>query len=167
MFTSVFNLVKQEEFNRMLQTKESINSPDRNGYYLIHWAVHLDRLDIVNSIARQGANINQCTLHGVAPITISIMHSNYNITHWLLSHGAIIPKYSLHLAIRNLNIKIVVLLLRYGANINSQDLDGNTALHLAIYYKLYDLIPFLLDYNADRNIKNFHGHTPQQILHEY
>ncbi|MBA3954486.1 ankyrin repeat domain-containing protein [Candidatus Dependentiae bacterium] len=55
------------------------------------------------------------------------------------------------------DIAIVKLLLRAGANPNSQDRNGNTCLHLT-YDK--DMVLLLLDNDADSTIKNNHGQSP-------
>jgi ankyrin repeat protein len=164
MFEVGWTVTKEEEFIRRLRAEDDLEVPDENGYYLIHWAVERDRLDIVRWLGRQGVNLNQGTREGIPPMVFAIMRSNYKILHWLLCHGARIYKYSLHIALRKCDLQILVLLLRYGAHIDTQDPDGNTILHLAVYYKLPDLVPFLLDRGADRNIKNNRGYTPEQLL---
>lgn len=167
MFNVEWTNLKEEEFNRMIESGEGFNDPDKDGYFPIHWAVERDRLDIVNWLGRQGVSLNQCTRDGLPPIVFTIIRSNFKMTHWLLSHGAKIHKYSLHLAIKIFDIHTIILLLRYGADINIQDTDGNTVLHLAVYYKLADLIPFLLDHGANRDLKNNRGYTPEQLLYRH
>jgi serine/threonine-protein phosphatase 6 regulatory ankyrin repeat subunit A len=165
MFDVEWTPLKEKEFNRALESGVGLDVPDCHGYYPIHWAVERDRLDIVNWLGRQGVSLNSCTPEGFPPMVFAIIRTNARMVHWLLSHGAQIHKYSLHLAIKRFDIQMISLLLRYGANIDSQDPDGNTVLHLAVYYKLVDLVPFLLDSGANREIKNNWGYTPEQLLY--
>jgi len=50
-------------------------------------------------------------------------------------------------------------LLDEGADVNTTDKDGNTALKWAIYYRHLDVVKFLLNCGADVNPKNKDGHT--------
>lgn len=56
-------------------------------------------------------------------------------------------------------------LLAYGANINRQDIYGNTALHnVVIYAQPVFLLDFLIDNGADVAIKNIHGENAAACL---
>lgn len=57
-------------------------------------------------------------------------------------------------------------LIEKGANINSQDEDGKTALHIAIYYDKFSTIEILLNNNACHDIKNTKGITPIAFMNE-
>lgn len=63
----------------------------------------------------------------------------------------------------NIQIKIIRLLIGYGANVNSRNLLGNTPLIHAINKKNINIIKILLDAEANVNIKNKSGETPLQI----
>lgn len=58
------------------------------------------------------------------------------------------------------NDQLIQLLLKKGANPNSQDKDGNTALHRACDLGHAKIIELLLKNNADPNIKNNQGLIP-------
>lgn len=51
-------------------------------------------------------------------------------------------------------IRMVQLLLNYGANPNIKDYEGNTALHLAVKYNYQNIIELLMENRANPNIKN-------------
>lgn len=57
-------------------------------------------------------------------------------------------------------------LIKRGANVNSQDKDGDTALHIAIYYDKFSTIKILLNKNADYYIKNTKDTTPIDLMNE-
>ncbi|KAJ3469890.1 hypothetical protein MRS44_003955 [Fusarium solani] len=58
------------------------------------------------------------------------------------------------------NIRIVEILLRYGADISSQDSEGLTALHIASMNDRADMIDLLLGKQADPRTLDNNGHTP-------
>ncbi len=67
----------------------------------------------------------------------------------------------LNMAITHRYIKIVNLLMEFGANPNQQDTYGNTAIHQAIKMGYIDLVKMLLDKGTtDLYNKNYCGQTP-------
>jgi hypothetical protein len=64
-------------------------------------------------------------------------------------------------------IRIVELLISYGADVNLPDRDGNQPLHLAMHYLTpLQIVNILLDRGANFNAKNLHGKTALQIALE-
>ncbi len=57
------------------------------------------------------------------------------------------------------NIKIVTLLLEFGADPNIQDIRGHTALIVATKRRSYEIVKLLLENNTYHNIKNRAGDT--------
>ena len=53
------------------------------------------------------------------------------------------------------------MLLKYAADINAQDVNGNTALHFAVLAGSEELIALLLKSGANKNIRNRWGMTPR------
>ncbi len=66
----------------------------------------------------------------------------------------------LHAAASVGNIPVVQYLLARGADVNAQDLAGNTPLHLARNVKVVDL---LCKHNANAKLTNVNGNTPSQL----
>ena len=58
---------------------------------------------------------------------------------------------------QNNNKRILKICLRYGAQINMQNLMGNTALHFAREYGYIDIFEYLIKKGADPEIKNLRG----------
>jgi len=81
----------------------------------------------------------------------------------------------LRAAVDKNHIDVVELLLKFGANINSIDCVGQTALHRCAQNNNPQICQLLLRHGADPNISSLHGYTPlqmgsesiQQIIHDY
>ena len=58
------------------------------------------------------------------------------------------------------SVSIMRTLLKYGADPNIQNSNGNTPLHLCANRRLTKLIQLLIEYSADVNIQNNFGETP-------
>ena len=69
-------------------------------------------------------------------------------------------------AARHGQIDILQGLLGEGANVNSIDCGGNTALMWAAWYGHIDTVKLLLDNGADVNIKNNDGDTVLSLVEE-
>ena len=52
-------------------------------------------------------------------------------------------------------------LLKNGAQANSQNFKGNTALHMSVEYNLEDTTRKLLELGADKTIKNYDGNAAE------
>lgn len=73
-------------------------------------------------------------------------------------------KTPLHIACQNNNKDIIRLLLKYGANIDEQDIDLNTPLHIACQNNQHDIVNILLENKANINAKNKESWTPLHIV---
>ena len=62
-----------------------------------------------------------------------------------------------HIAAQNGHLDIVLFLVSMHADLNAQNLKGNTALHMAVQYDYYDCAKALLDAGADRELVNGGG----------
>lgn len=61
------------------------------------------------------------------------------------------------------NIKIIILLIDNGANINNVDQLGNTCLHYACLMNLLDLVELLITKGSDISIKNNENKVPYEL----
>lgn len=64
----------------------------------------------------------------------------------------------------NFNTEIMKFLLDNGANVNLQDVIGNTALHYAVLIGNYKTVKLLIAYGADLNMANTWGYYPMDII---
>ncbi|KGQ01547.1 hypothetical protein PAAG_11787 [Paracoccidioides lutzii Pb01] len=116
----------------------------------VKWAMHLNQHDAVRRLIGRGAEVNM------------VLHKRYTDLHHAVSQG---------------DQELIVNLLKYGADINVTDNEGNTPLHCALnhWLKITDtyedggddfalpIIKLLAEKGADLEAHNRYGNT---VLHE-
>lgn len=70
------------------------------------------------------------------------------------------PSTPVRCAIQVHDLRLLELLLRKGADVNSKDAKGVSALHMAVFDGKIDCVRALLDHGADVNLPDQHGQTP-------
>lgn len=140
-----------------------INAPqDEEGNSLLHLAVKAGLMDeIVSLMDIAAANMYVKNKLGATPyhlaaaagrldiLTFYIVNTSFLDTEQLDNHG----NTPFHYALKNNQVEAMWLLIKNKANINAQDLDGNTALHLAAEFKHQTALQFLFD-NKPRILRN-------------
>jgi hypothetical protein len=66
-------------------------------------------------------------------------------------------------AVKEKNLALMSLLIKYGANVNAQDANLNTPLHLTVLGAYYEGAEMLVQNGADPGIKNGQGKTPGEL----
>ena len=178
---------QKEEIDKLLSESVSdlINTPDANGLYPIHKAIHTGKPSMVEKLLKAGANPNQkfgeaeeSPLHyllGKYNHRFSEGNDTQMMKH-LIAHGADINDQSggawgpLHLAVYNMLPSQVHTLLNAGANPNVKDTLKDTPLHYAIRLRLAHpasrdmVIRSLVNHGADVHAAGHHGKTPMSLL---
>ncbi|KAI6650888.1 hypothetical protein LOD99_5728 [Oopsacas minuta] len=90
---------------------------DAEGITLLHWAAINNRIEIAEYFIHKGADVNAV--------------------------GGQLHASPLHWATREGHLKMVVLLLKYGANAGSADIEGKNSLHVASQFSFIDIIAYL------------------------
>lgn len=137
-------------------------------YWDLWEAVKVDDIDVVKHL-REEKNIrftrvqdNKTILH------LGAERNSSKVVMYLLTDGKMDPNVKdeilqgvpLHGAAEYGSIDAASVLLEYGAEINRQDLIGNTALHIACQYDQAKMKTFLLNQGADTTVINSDGETP-------
>ncbi|KAI5847366.1 ankyrin repeat-containing domain protein [Morchella snyderi] len=150
----------------------------------LHWAIVNEKLSMIRYLILQGADIEyRDPKTGGKAIDHVILKGNAEIVKILIENGADVSVWEfrcgslLHCTIDCLRKvsystefekeivayeKILVLLLRGGADINVCDKYGHTALHLAVP-SWPEVIPLLLEWGADINARDSFGNTPLHL----
>lgn len=142
----------KEVFDYFLYTLgENINQNSLAGTPLA-FAVGKDRLDMVEHLIKNGANVNLGNLnHNITPLMLASLRGNYPIVQILLKHNATVntiwfdPRTALHCAVIRGSVEIVKTLLEHGADINYVSEGFGTPLFQAVEAKNITMVQFLLD----------------------
>lgn len=130
------NLQKLEDF---INNVEDVDYMIYDRYSLLITAVSYNKMDIVNMLLELGADTEIKNPRGETPLYIAC---SYN----------------------KININMVKLLLRYGAEINKIiRFGGDTVLRTAISMESIEKIKLLLDYGADPNLGDDKNNSPLQV----
>jgi ankyrin repeat protein len=122
-------------FQKVLQEGADPNAAETDGTTALHWAVQMDRLDMVRALIAAGAGVNVKNRYGAPPLMLAATNGNAPITDALLKAGAdalaTVPETGtiLMAAARTGNPDVVTALLAKGADPNTPDpITGQTPL---------------------------------------
>ncbi|OMJ76639.1 hypothetical protein SteCoe_23941 [Stentor coeruleus] len=144
-------LSKEDELNHSLWDAAMKNRPDIIRE-LLSLSIHEDFI----------ANTNSKDFHNVTALHIAASEGYVSVCEALLDYGSnteldprnVLDRTPLHLSCIRGNLEVTQLLVRSGANLNSQDFEGNTPLHLAVEQGYISLVAWLLTKNIGVTIPN-------------
>jgi ankyrin repeat protein len=143
---------------------------DDDGYNSLHMAVKTKDLQIVKSIVNVLSNLDAKTLKGETALHIAINYQYNDIATHLLEHKAdpnITDDESdftpVHYAVGWNNYRILESLIKHGAQIDSQDIYGNTPLIYCVKEHHDRCFNIIMKQNPDLNVWNIDG---KNVLHE-
>ena len=113
---------------------------DRNGNSVVHHAVLMDRLELLESLLSAGADVNAANDRGQT---------------------------ALHLAAAAGSFETCRLLLDRGASVQVSDAEGNTPLHLAARGGSFELCEYFLFFGAPVGLENREGLTARDMAAEH
>ena len=124
----------QREVVNLLKHKADVNAPQGDGATALHWAAYQNNVDLAQKLIHAGASVKAVT-----------------------RLGAISP---LLMACRNGSASMIDVLLAAGADANSPDEHGTTALMMAAASGNADAVRTLLNHRANVNAReSVHGQT--------
>ncbi|MBI2437195.1 MAG: ankyrin repeat domain-containing protein [Lentisphaerae bacterium] len=151
---------------------ELINSPDKNGFTPLHWAVMDSQTNLAEFLLAHGAAVNARDRYGMTPLHKAAAFNGQNMAELLLKHGAdpnafatkygVIQVAPLHLAAEAGFDDVIRVLLDHGAEINGPTRGQNraTPLHLAAAKGRSATVKMLLQAGAEVNPRDIKGQTP-------
>ena len=129
-------------------------------------AVSGNRISEIESLLKQGADVNAKTENGWTPLYCASNWNRIDIAKLLIENGADVNAQNkngwtpLHEASYWDYVGIAKLLIENGANVNSKNKDGWTPLHWASRWKQIGIAKLLIENGVDPFIKNKDGQTP-------
>ena len=135
-----------ESVRRYVSMGANINSIDNNGNTIIYRMalqkdLNMDQLNSINYLLVKGADANKANYDGYTPLTA-------------------------HLSSNLFNKEFIDRLLKYHAEVNATDFEGDTPLHYAVMNNNLDAVTYLIDNGANVNVKNKDSITPLHIAVE-
>ena len=134
----------------------------------LHLAITMGRLDMVELLIANGANVNAIDNHGETPLHMAAYYAtafNRDIVEFLLENDANVNAVNnngetpLHNAAYRGHYDIGALLVDRGANVNAIDNNGETPLHNAASRGHLGIAALLLGSGANVSIRNQRGRT--------
>jgi ankyrin repeat protein len=147
------------------------NHPNEIGKTPMLLGVGMGKLDIVKLLYSYGGSLTQGDINEDSPLHYAVERDYIEIVEWLVMHGVSTEientqkSTPLHLGIDSYNS--LTYLLEQGANPNSQDNLGWTALHFAAHANEVEIGKKLMRWGADIHLCNFKGETPLDTARQY
>ncbi|KAJ8603821.1 hypothetical protein CTAYLR_000249 [Chrysophaeum taylorii] len=160
----------------------------------LHLASTVGALDCVRFLVKNGAVVDSRNSYGNTPLMLACVNNHYDIAHFLIDAGANPKarnhmKYEtpLHMAIAGVtakaraslksnaddrgdfvDLRVIMMLLKSGANVNQPDASGSTPLHLLVSIRENDtsiaLGHLLMKHGANPKIRDVNGRRASDIL---
>ncbi|WP_417336537.1 ankyrin repeat domain-containing protein [Halobacteriovorax marinus] len=150
-----------------------VNKADKEEITPLMEAAASENIEVLSYLLERGAKTGAKNKLGADALTIALSSGDAAMARLLLKNGAD-PNHKwnkhgvTHLmnAARNGHLDALKVLLSFKANINTQDLEGNTALHYAASEGFKSIVSELLRENATKTIKNQQGNSPLELARE-
>ncbi len=146
-----------------------IHARDSLDWTKLHSAAFYGRIELVELLLIQGAEINARAKDGVAPLHLAIKKGHLKVAQLLFAKGANLAAKDnqgnspLHIAADAFSSPAIEALVRMGAYVNVRNLDGWTPLHLAANRGKQEVIDALIALGAEINAEAGNGWTPLKV----
>lgn len=140
---------------------EAVNSSDDKGNTPLHIAVLEAKVDILQYLITNGADINAKNRQSMSPLYYACLEKKTDVVQMLVQHGADVntqPSALLRIAM-NGDRDLVQILLTAGADVDVLE-SGGTPLQQACYNGHVDVAEILIQHGADPNKPGWRGQTP-------
>ena len=156
-----------ERVRELLSDGVDVDSSRADGTTALHWAAHLDAIELVDLLVGAGVDVDASTDNGVTPLALACENRSVAVVERLLEAGADanVAKTSgetpLMMAARTGNVGVVEALLAHGASVNrATSKSRQTALMWATAEGNRDIVGLLIEAGADVHPSSAKGFTP-------
>ena len=136
----------------------------------LHLAITYGTSPVLSILAQNGAQVNAMNESSMTPLHVAADILNKEMMEMLTAHGANVNcavsstgNTALKLAVCTASSKAGRLLLVYGAQVNTQDHEGQAAIHEACFGGREAIINLLLKFEANVNILTRNGDSPMYM----
>jgi ankyrin repeat protein len=153
--------------NKLLLFGANPHLQNNHGNTILHLAVNTSDIDTINTILSYGVDVNArnnddetcvCNTDSITIIDLLCRHKA-DLNAWI-HKGKSTPFHSLWPYVTD---ELVAIYLKYHANPNIQDDDGQTVLHYATNYGQTAIVKLLLEAGADFELRNLQGVTAKAL----
>jgi ankyrin repeat protein len=158
-----------EQIERHIKWGSDINELDKDGEAPLHVAAQKGRIAIARLLLKHGADIDLQSASGHTPAYYAILSGRTRLADLLLKQGASIDASKLLLQAAHRDIPdrdAIVYLAAHGADLETRDAQGDTALIIAIRHGNHRMARHLVTEGADVNVQDTEGKTAIQIAKE-
>lgn len=165
-----------EAIDILLKYGANVDISDKDKYNSLFYAIKSRNIDIFKKIIKYTSDINAKCITGENGLHIACNLQLYEIATLLIKNKININVHDnsneltpLHYCVLLNNIKLSMLLITNGANLNLQDIYGNTVLHYSIIENNYEIFNELLAHgkknnNININLWNIEGEIPFHLI---
>lgn len=154
------------EVKEALAAGVDVNAKNSLGMAAVHLAVHNKHLNVVETLIGAGANLNEADNEGMTPLMEAIRAPSPEALKLLVkskvdlekkdSKGSTILAWAVDMKI---DLKYVVMLVNAGADVNTQNHEGETPLMIATQTRELETMNFLIRSGAKLDIQDKDGDT--------
>ena len=163
---ALHKMVSEGQINpkKYLDAGGNPNGRSKYNHSLLHTATWKENLPLIESLIERGADINIRDSDRETPLHKAKSRSTAQL---LLTNGAEVNARNkngntpLH-SMWRLNLEVVEILLKYGADPNIQGFNKKTPLY---YVRNYEQAKLLLENNANPNVQDKYGNTPLHAIY--
>ena len=155
-----------EQIERHIKWGSDINALDKDGNAPLHVAAQKGRIAIAQLLLKHGADINLKSSSGYTPIYYAVLAGRTRLADLLLQRGADIDPSNLLLEAAHRDIPdrdAIIYLAAQGADLETRDAQGDTALIIAIRQGNHRLARHLVAEGADVNTEDAGGKKAIEI----
>jgi len=151
--------------NALLDAGADVNVSDKEGQTPLLWAVIMGERETTERLLAKGARIDAANSMGITALQFAISEHDLSLMKVLVAHGARVNVRGMHIPLLEACCEgdpdMVRVLLDNGANLETRDISGNTALSIAAQcYNSDSVVALLLTRRAHVHTKDEHGYTP-------